>query len=751
MREPCSRPDGPSDDEVATHAVDGIIRFKNRYYIQASSALADDRNRVLKQGETFAVFDQYGDIKPIGLHEEGIYHEGTRHLSALILRLGRCRPMLLSSTIKEDNAVLEVDLTNPDIVSTEDTNRNGDDQGVEVTRGSLHVFRRTLLWEGVCYQRISVRNYGLMTVETSLALDFSADFVDIFEVRGTRRSRRGTLLDPVVEGGLARLGYRGLDGVTRWTTIAVRPAPAHIDGGHLELQVKLSPGEETTFDLTISCSSGDPSPPLLRFEDALGEADRAIDRLRRDAARVDSSNEAFNHWINRSYADIFMMVSPLPGGPYPYAGVPWFSTTFGRDGIITALECLWLYPELARGVLAFLASTQADAEIPEQDAEPGKILHEARGGEMAALGEIPFGRYYGSIDSTPLFVWLAAAYLERTGDLPFLQSLWPNIDRALRWIDDFGDRDGDGFVEYQRRTPNGLEQQGWKDSHDSVFHADGSAAEPPIALCEVQGYVYAAKFGASGIAQQLGLSGRAVELAEQAKALRDRFERAFWLDDLGTYALALDGRKRPCRVRSSNAGHCLATGIAAEAHAPIVAETLLSDRSFSGWGIRTLDAAEVRYNPMSYHNGSIWPHDNAMIAQGFARYGLRDAALRVLTGLFDASMFVDLQRLPELFCGFPRRPGTGPTLYPVACAPQAWAAASVFALLQAALGLRVKGHRNQVRFRYPILPEFLSQVRIRDLRVGQGRVDLILRRHHDQDVGVDIVRKDGPVEIAIVK
>jgi len=449
-------------------------------------------------------------------------------------------------------------------------------------------------------------------------------------------------------------------------------------------------------------------------------------------------------------SDLHMLTTELPTGPYPYAGVPWFNTPFGRDGIITALESLWLRPQLARGVLAYLAASQATEVIPEQDAEPGKIVHEVRHGEMAALKEMPFGRYYGSVDATPLFVCLAGAYYERTGDRAWVESLWPNVEAALRWIDRFGDRDGDGFVEYHRQSADGLVHQGWKDSDDAVFHADGSPARGPIALCEVQGYVYAARRAGAALAAALGQTERARQLTGQADELRENFERAFWCEELSTYALALDGDKQPCRLRASNAGHCLFAGIASPQRAPRVARTLLSPASFSGWGVRTLAASERRYNPMSYHNGSVWPHDNALIAQGLARYGLAEQVLQIWTGLFEAAMYLDLHRMPELFCGFPQDPGEGPVPYPVACAPQAWSAASVFLLLQASLGLQINAPEARVCFTRPQLPASLGELRIHNLEVAGATVDLLLVRH-EHDVGVNVLRREGDIQIFVVQ
>lgn len=731
-----------------------VIRVRDEFYILATSARIDDRTRVLKYGDTFAVSDRFGDIDVVGAGDLGLYHQDTRFLSRFTLRLGENRPLLLSSTIKDDNALLAVDCTNADVWH---------DGEVVIPRGVIHLFRSRVLWDATCFERLRIHNYARAAVDIALAIEIDADFADIFEVRGLSRDRRGRPLPPQVGDDALLLAYEGLDGRTRRTRIAFRPAPTRLTGSHACFQLHLAPRGEGSWYWSISCEldpapPGGPRPPgragptssRPTYEEAAREAAAVLGRARADEPEIFTSNEQFNDWLNRSLVDLHMMRTDTVHGPYPYAGVPWYSTVFGRDGIITALECLWFNPHVARGVLGYLAATQADAESPEQDAQPGKVLHETRAGEMAALGEVPFRRYYGTVDATPLFVMLAGEYFRRTGDRAFIASIWPSVDRALAWIDRYGDMDGDGFVEYASRSRRGLVHQGWKDSHDAVFHRDGTPARGPIALCEVQGYVYAAKLAAAGLARLLGHDGRAEELASQACALRRRFDAAFWCDELATYALALDGDKRPCLVRTSNAGHCLFSGIADARRAPALAATLTGEASFSGWGIRTVAASEACYNPMSYHNGSVWPHDNALIAAGFARYGRRREVLALLTGLFDASLFFDLHRLPELFCGFPRRPGEGPTLYPVACSPQAWASGAVFLLLQACLGLQALASERKLVFSMPCLPEFLQQVTIRRLRVGEACVDLALTRHRE-DVGVNVLRREGELDIVILK
>lgn len=719
-----------------------FIQVADAFYVRASSNRVDDRTHVLKCDDAFAVFDRRGDVHPHGRGQQGLYYRGTRFLSRFEITLGGSPPLLLSSATKVDSAELVVDSTNVDLAR---------DGVVWLAANLVHVCRSTLLTEDACHQRFVVHNYAPHPVDIALTLHHDADFRDVFEVRGSVRARRGELLAPRVGDGHVVLRYRGLDDLVRAVSIECTPRPQRSTAAATTFHCHLEAQGECVLQVVCRCGFGDdfgarPAPRDTDYDAALARQRERTETLRNGSARFSTSDAACNAWLERSESDLRMMLAATSDGWFPHAGVPWYSTVFGRDGLLTAFECLLIDPRIARGVLGHLAALQATTTDEARDAQPGKILHELRDGEMAALGEIPFGRYYGSVDATPLFVLLAGHYWRRTGDLAFVRRLWPAIEAALAWCDH---NTTDGFVSYQRYTPVGLANQGWKDSHDAVFHADGTLANEPIALCEVQAYVYGARLLAADVADALGNAPRAVELRAAAAALQIAFERRFWCEELGTYALALDGDGRPCRVRTSNPGHCLLTGLATPERAARVVAGLLAPDSWTGFGIRTAAAGQRRYNPLAYHNGSVWPHDNALIAFGMARYGFRDEAQQVLGAMRHASELLDLRRLPELFCGLPRRPDEGPTLYPVACAPQAWAIGASFLLLQSCLGIDVDGVRGEVVVTRPSLPDWLDQVTIANLPVGAGHLDLQFRHRPARRGGAEVIalRGDAPLVV----
>jgi glycogen debranching enzyme len=714
------------------------ISVEQPFYIPMTGPETRPR-RSLKHDDTFIVLDSHGDIGASAGGTDGLFHADTRYLARLQLVFDGVQPLLLGSNLRDDNSSLTIDLTNSDIYRQ---NR------LVLQKDMLHIVRTIFLWRGTAYQRIGLQNHGDRPAGFDVTLLFDNDFADLFEVRGEKRQRRGVGSARLLGPADVALEYRGLDDVTRLTSLHFDPRPTRLAVNSATWHCDLEPHHSSSLFVSVSCNKP-AEPRLKRFFPGLLAHRREMRCLTQSCASIETSNNIFNEVLCRSMADLNMLTTETPQGRYPYAGIPWYSTTFGRDGIITAMQMLWLDPRVARGVLRRLAHYQADAVDPLNDAEPGKILHEMRGGEMAALREVPFAQYYGSVDATPLFVLLAGLYGERTGDHETLEELWPAIEAALRWIDTYGDRDGDGFVEYQRATDEGLRNQGWKDSYDAIFHADGRLAEGNIALAEVQGYVFAGKRLAARCAQRLGRREIAHRLEMEAHQLAQRFEEMFWCEELGTYALALDGQKQPCRVRSSNAGHLLFSGMIADERARRVAVDLLRPHFFTGWGIRTIALGEPRYNPMSYHNGSIWPHDNALIALGLARYGMKHSVEHVFKGLFDAAAYMDLRRLPELFCGFRREKHRGPTLYPVACAPQAWASATPFTLLEAALGLEFDAERAEIRLRNPRLPAFLNEVILRELQLGSSTVDLRIHRHGD-DVSMEVLRRRGQIQVSIV-
>jgi glycogen debranching enzyme len=724
---------------------DAIVQLENKYYISSNSSYADNRIKVLNHTDTFGIFDRYGDIRQFGDQVQGIYHEGTRFISESEFRINGERPLLLSSAIKEENEILSVDLTNQLFTA--------DEHGAAIPKFSLHIKRSKFITNGSCHEKIEFINYGAETYEFNVSLAFQADFRDIFEVRGMTREKKGEIFEiSHADGKVLLMRYMGLDDVERVTAVHLCQLPSQWENQEKPVfRITLPAGETHILEYSICFSIGKKDVvPMPGFDEAAELLSGELSASRKDFAHIFTSNEQLNHWVNRSQADLITLLANTGEGRYPYAGVPWYNTAFGRDGIITAYETLAVAPDIARDVLLFLSRHQATQLNSYQDAEPGKIVHEMRGGEMVETNEIPFKQYYGSVDSTPLFIALAGAYYERTADLETIRFLWPHIQAALQWIDVYGDPDGDGFVEYSHKSENGLINQGWKDSHDSIFDENGTLAVPPIALCEVQGYVYEAKLKAARLASLMGDEKYSDQLTGEAKYLREKFNTEFWDEELRSYVIALDGNKKPCRIVSSNAGHSFFSGIANPALAKRQVQTLMGEKMFSGWGIRTLAMDEVRYNPMSYHNGSVWPHDVAMIAHGFSRYGFQQETIKLTGALFDASLFLEQQRLPELFCGFGRRRGEGPTAYPVACSPQAWSVGAVFLLIQSCLRMEIQAPERKIIFHKPMIPDFMDNILITRLKVGESYASVELHRYKN-DTGIVVKNIPENWEVITVK
>lgn len=714
--------------------------------------IASEQQFVLKSGNTFAVNDANGDIRG---HDDGLFVNDTRVLSELVLTFGGRAPSLLSGSVSSDNAVFTAHLTNKPLPPI---------GGARTPEGVIHVERKRVLSGHVLHESIVLTNYGTEPATVPLSISFAADFLDMFEVRGSTRAKRGTMRPPMVENGEVVLRYTGLDEVERTARIQFTPTPDSLTPSRADYALNIQSETAISIYLSVTATThalNDASEQSKRdaseaaecapesgrpaIREALVEAHRRMRERRRATARVRSSNPLFSEWIDRSLADLGLLTTDLETGPYPYAGIPWFSTAFGRDAIITSLQMLWLQPTLARGVLRFLAAHQAREDSAFRDAEVGKIMHETRKSEMAATGEVPFAMYYGGVDSTPLFVVLAGAYVERTGDRALIDELWPNLQLATQWIARHCDKNAWGLLDYQRASEHGLANQGWKDSQDSVFHADGRFPDGPIALVEVQAYASTAFATMARLARKRGAKEEALDYERRAQNIRDRVEAMFWMPDSEFYGIALDGHGALCSVLASNAGHLLAFDLVERERGEAVARQLESTLFHTGWGVRTLAAGQPRFNPMSYHNGSVWPHDTAMCARGLARYGDRGGAVRLLQALFEAAVTFDM-RLPELFCGFTRQRGEKPIAYPVACLPQAWAAGAPFMILEACLGVTIDAERDEVRIDRPQLPDGIDWLEIGDLRVGQQSVSITFRR-----VGGQVVPSvEGDVRVVAV-
>ncbi|ESX13664.1 amylo-alpha-1,6-glucosidase [Mesorhizobium sp. LSJC264A00] len=687
----------------------------------------------LKQGDCFAVADAYGDIRGAG---DGFFRDDTRVLSEFRLTVGGRQTSLLGASLSQDNVLFTSNMTNLPMQSV---------GGRDIPQGAIHIERVRLLWQDRLFERITLSNYSQEHSAIRVSLHFAADFRDMFEVRGSTRTKRGMAHAAEIEPASVLLRYDGLDGLARVSAISFSQPPDQLSAERADFLIAVTKRSSKMLYVEVGAELTE-TPDRDRFRAAAARARFGMRAKRRHGATVHSSGRVFNDWVERARADVALLTTELSTGPYPYAGIPWFSTAFGRDGVISALQMLWLNPGLARGVLAFLAQHQATETSPFSDSQPGKIMHETRKGEMVALQELPFGRYYGGVDTTPLYIHLACAYAERTGDMDFIASLWPSLCAAAKWTEEASR--ATGFVTYQRAAESGLANQGWKDSFDSVFHADGRIPKGPIALVEVQGYVFAAFRGLAALARRRGEFAQADHWENRAEEMRIAVERDFWLDDLGFYALAIDGAGEPCKVRTSNAGHLLYVGLPEPARAKMVADQLLSASFHSGWGVRTLSDDAVLFNPMSYHNGSIWPHDTAMCGAGLARFGERDSVVRLMSGTFESAVHFNM-RLPELFCGFTRSPGEAPIAYPVACLPQAWSAGSAFMLMQACLGLEIDGWNGEIHVTRPRLPIGIDTLTLRHLGVAEKRVDLTFQRVGDRVVAFLADRHEGLVPLIV--
>ena len=695
----------------------------------------------IKEGETFLYSDLEGNLDHTGDYGLGLYHKDTRFLSHFRMEVSGRNPVLLSSS-SERGYMSYVDLTNPDLY---------DGDTVAVAQQTLNV-RRIRAINGKLFERVRVKNYNPRPIALELGFSLAADFADIFEVRGMAGERHIPPDRPTVEGKQVRFTSTGLDGAHRTTLVEFAQEPDNLEMEDLTVRatfrMHLGAYQTKLIGLTVEPLVDEQHPRERDFDVAVHELRRSYEEWERDSTQILTDNEVFNQLLNRSLRDLRALYTETNGGGILAAGIPWYVTIFGRDALITCHQLLSVNPEPARQALELLAARQGTVVDDWRDEQPGKILHEVRQGELAKAGIVPHTPYFGSVDATPWFLILYAQHFRWTGDLAFAQKLLPAAEAALRWIDEYGDLDGDGFVEYLSRSPHGMRNQGWKDSHDSIVHADGHLAEPPIALSEVQGYVYLAKERMADVYRAMGDDRRAEFLMGEAHELKRRYNESFWMDDEKYFAAALDADKRQVRTVMSNPGHGLYCGIVDEEKALALAKRLLAPDMFSGWGIRTLSKAAAAYNPMSYHNGSVWPHDNALVAAGLKRYGFIRSTNRVATALFDAAVHADYLRLPELFCGFTRRTPNRPVSYPVACSPQAWAAGSPYLMLQAILGISARAHENLLTVNKPHLPTWLNTVEVRNLLVGESRISLVFRRE-GEITSFSLLSREGNVRVVM--
>ncbi len=677
-------------------------------------------NLTLIDGKTFLSTTIAGDIMPAGAPDVGFFHDDTRFLSHLELRIGGHRTVVLSSSTEKTFAS-QIELTTGNITLRE---------SFDLPENTIHIRREQLLANDVFFDRMTFENFNLQPIEFVVEISYAADFVDVFQVRGVARPVHGQYFRPILKNNVATFSYRGLDGAMRQTTVQVNPAPSVFRDHTAHWELKLEPGKQVQIEAVITPSVEGRSSRAARFDFATGITHRrnTFAQWERSSTRFESSNEVFDAALQTCINDFHALQIPEGSDHIIAAGIPWFATMFGRDSIIAAYQVLSLNPDLACETLRVLARYQGRETNDWRDEEPGKILHEYRAGEMTRHGEMPFSPYYGSVDATPLFLVLLSEAFNWTADEKLVQDLLPAAYSALRWLEQYADLDGDGFIEYQRRSPKGLINQGWKDSWDANMHRDGTVARPPIALIEVQGYVYDAKYRMASLLRAFGDVATADKLKRESLEMARRIEKAFWMPHRGFYAMALDGEKKPVEVVSTNPGHLLWSRAISRERARTVAARMMKDDMFSGWGWRTMSQQEPVFNPLSYHRGSVWPHDNSLVAHGMALNELRQPALHILTTLFQAALRFRDYRLPELFCGVHRREYDDPVHYPVSCSPQAWASGALFLILNSVLGIRPSAPRKELNIVNPQLPDWLDYLNIRNLRIGQSRVGLDFSR-----------------------
>lgn len=697
--------------------------------------------RVLKHERLFLLTDTHGDIQPAGHCGLGLFRDDTRILSHYELRVAGGPASLLSSQAPEMYGA-QVDLAVTDRIF---------DGNAWDPKNSVHI-RREMVLDNRLTERVTLTNFLTETIDYWVELAVGCDFADIFEVRGWEREERGQFFAPVAEERSLVFAYRGRDGLIVRTAVCFRDAPSELRPHGARWQFRLGPNQSITLEWQVLGSVGEDEREFAfggPFEERHAPLEAIYEDWRSESTEWISDAEEFNAALGQASTDLRALYIEAGGEEVISAGIPWYSTAFGRDSIITSLETLCVNPRIARDTLRYLARWQGDKVDPFTEEQPGRIMHELRRGEMARAGEIPHVPYYGTIDATPLWLILLHETWCWTGDDALVQEMLPHAERALEWIDRYGDMDGDGLVEYARTSEKGLVNQGWKDSGDGIPFPDGTLPEPPIALVEVQGYVYDAKMRMALLFEAFGEPGRADRLRYAAAGLREEITRRFWLDELGTFALALDGDKQPLPTVTTNAGHLLWCGVPDAEQARRMAEGFLAPEMFSGWGVRTLSAVHPVFNPMSYHDGSIWPHDNAIVGLGLARGGHSRAALPILSALHDTALGMEYYRLPELYCGMRRKHGRRPVLYPVSCSPQAWASGAFFMLLQAVLGIRPHAPSNLLQIREPLLPPFLRELTILGLRIGESRVSLHFSRRGNRTLANLLDIEGEPLRVRI--